>query len=231
MRIRAVVFDLFGTLVEEFRMREWDRWFAATSEALGVSEEAFREAWRATAIPRQTGKLGDAVGNLRALCERLGVAPEPERLERALAARRELFRRSFRARSDALPTLRAVKGRGYRTALVSMCSPETPPLWRASALAPFVDVEVFSCEVGLRKPDPEIYLLACERLGVEPGACLYVGDGSYHELSGASAVGMRAVLLRDPGEREGEFFRPAVEDWAGPAIATLPEVLELLDRA
>ena len=63
-------------------------------------------------------------------------------------------------------------------ALISMCAPDTPELWRAGPLAGYVDVEVFSSEVGLRKPQPEIYLLECERLGVEPGACLYVGDGA-----------------------------------------------------
>jgi len=54
---------------------------------------------------------------------------------------------------------------------------------------------VFSCEVGLAKPDPAIYHLAAARLGVEPAECLFVGDGGSDELSGAGAAAMTPVLL------------------------------------
>ena len=87
-----------------------------------------------------------------------------------------------------------------------------------------IDVEVFSSEVGLRKPEPEIYLAACERLGVEPARCLYVGDGAYAELSGASSVGMRAILIRDPADAEVEALRPEAEDWQGETIEDLREL-------
>ena len=114
------------------------------------------------------------------------------------------------------------------TALVSMCASDTPPLWRASPLGGMVDVEVFSCEVGLRKPEPEIYLAACERLGVEPTRCFYIGDGAYAELTGASAVGMHAVLIRDPEEVYGEALRPEAEPWTGPRIDDLREISALV---
>jgi putative hydrolase of the HAD superfamily len=94
-----------------------------------------------------------------------------------------------------------------------MCAPDTPPLWRSSAFAGLIDVEVFSAEVGLRKPEPEIYLKACELLGVDATRCFYVGDGAYGELSGATAVGMTAVLIRDPADADVEALRPEAEDW------------------
>jgi FMN phosphatase YigB (HAD superfamily) len=50
-----------------------------------------------------------------------------------------------------------------------------------------------------------------------------VGDGSYRELSGATAVGMRAVMIRDPDE-DAEVLRFDADDWDGPAIADLREV-------
>ncbi|HEX5627201.1 MAG TPA: HAD family hydrolase, partial [Actinomycetota bacterium] len=90
------------------------------------------------------------------------------------------------------------------------------------------DIEVFSCDVGLRKPDPEIYLLAAERLDVRPGGCLYVGDGSYHELSGAAAVGMRPLLIRDPQEA-AEMLRPEPDDWDGASIDDLRRIRDLLE--
>jgi epoxide hydrolase-like predicted phosphatase len=66
----------------------------------------------------------------------------------------------------------------------------------------FDDV-VCSAEVGLAKPEPEIYVLACERLGLPPGACVFVDD---HEpnITAAEAVGLRAVLYRvDRGDDLG----------------------------
>jgi FMN phosphatase YigB (HAD superfamily) len=53
--------------------------------------------------------------------------------------------------------------------------------------------------VGLHKPQPEIYLLACERLGVEPADAIFVDD-LRENIAGAEAVGMTGVLHRDPTE-------------------------------
>ena len=61
------------------------------------------------------------------------------------------------------------------------------------------DGTVISGDVGLHKPQPEIYTLACERLGVEPGDCVFVDD-LRENITGAEAVGMTAILHRDPAE-------------------------------
>ena len=58
------------------------------------------------------------------------------------------------------------------------------------------DAAVISGEVGLHKPQPEIYLLACERLGVPPGQSVFVDD-LRETCEGAERVGMSAVLHRD----------------------------------
>jgi len=61
------------------------------------------------------------------------------------------------------------------------------------------DEVVISAEVGLHKPQPEIYLLAAERLGVAPADCVFVDD-LRENCAGAEAVGMTAVLHRDSAE-------------------------------
>ena len=65
---------------------------------------------------------------------------------------------------------------------------------------------MISGEVGLHKPQPEIYLLACERLGVEPAEAVFVDD-LRENCAGAEAVGMTAVLHREPDETVGELER------------------------
>jgi putative hydrolase of the HAD superfamily len=228
-RFDAVVFDLFGTLVSEFSSEDWSASFERLAAIFGVEVGAFRDAWSETSIERQTGRLGDIRRNLLENAWRAGGDPTDEQIDAAIAVRAELYAKYFRPLPGALETVRWVRERGYRSALVSMCAPDTPELWRASPFAGSIEVEVFSCEVGHRKPHPEIYLAAADGLGVEPSRCLYVGDGSYGELRGASAVGMTAVLVRDPDEAEGSMLRPEYEPWDGvtiDSIADLPSVIE-----
>jgi putative hydrolase of the HAD superfamily len=61
------------------------------------------------------------------------------------------------------------------------------------------DVVVISAEVGLHKPQPEIFRLAAEELGLEPQECVFVDD-LRENCEGAEAVGMTAVLHRDVEE-------------------------------
>lgn len=61
------------------------------------------------------------------------------------------------------------------------------------------DATVISGDVGLHKPEPEIYRLGAERIGVPPGECVFVDD-LRENISGAEAVGMTAILHRDAAE-------------------------------
>jgi len=228
----AVVFDLFGTLVPEFSRSDFYGSVRTAADVLGCDRDAFERGWIETAHERQTGGYpGGVEENIRAIVASLGAEqPTDEVLAAALATRRALYDRWFHPRDGSLETLRGVRERGYPIALISMCAPDTPERWRASELAPLVDVAIFSSETGLRKPDPEIYLEVCDRLGVEPGRSLYCGDGAYGELSGATAVGMTAVLIRPPDLDLTEALTPEPEeDWRGPAIGHLRELLDILE--
>ncbi len=164
--IEAVVFDLFGTLVYEFPRADWDGWLDTSAAILETDVDAFKAAWQATGIERQTGRLGDVEENLRTVAARAGAWPTDAQLTEILDARAEMYRKWFVPRPGAEEVLARLRAEGYRLGLISMCAPDAPAMWRASPLDNTVDVEVFSCDVGLRKPDPEIYLLATERLGV-----------------------------------------------------------------
>ena len=229
MPFAAVIFDLYGTLVPEFPRSDFYLTVDRMALELGADAESFREAWNRTAIGRQTGAFPTMADNVRAICDELGLdEPSDLVLERALAPRVAMYDRWFHPREGALETLRELRVRGLPLGLISMCAPDTPAMWRASELGGTVDVEVFSSEVGLRKPDPAIYLLACERLGVEASACLFCGDGAYGELTGAEAVGMTAIEIRDPAVDVREQLRPEGEDWDGARVADLRELLAMV---
>jgi putative hydrolase of the HAD superfamily len=225
--VDAVVFDLFGTLVPEFPKQDFLSVLAGMAQILGVERDRFLRGWDLAAIARQTGAQGDMEASVLAICEQQDVVPTAAALAQAMELRSAMYRRWFHPATGALETVGELKRRGYPIGLISMCTPDAPAMWRATALAPLVDVAVFSSEVGLRKPDPAIYLYACERLAVAPERCLYCGDGSYGELAGAAAVGMTPFLIRDR-EEDVEMLRPELEDWSGPSISDLRELLELL---
>jgi putative hydrolase of the HAD superfamily len=232
MKVEAVVFDLFGTLVPEFSRSDFFESVHVAADRLGCDRSAFEDAWSRSAVMRQTGAYpGGMEENVHVILAELGRPdPGPAAVAEALAPRSALYDRWFHPRPGALETLHALSERGYPVALISMCAPDTPERWRASDMAPLVDVTVFSSETGLRKPDPEIYMATCEGLGVAPERCLYCGDGAYGELSGATAVGMTAYLIRPPDLDVAEMLTPEPErDWRGPVVGDLRELLGLLE--
>ena len=222
------MFDLFGTLVAEFGASRRSRVLRDMADSVSAPPDAFERLWNATAHQRFTGAFSSIEENIRHVCAALGVRTTRRGIAEATRKRLQLMKRQMAPRPDAVSTLSRIKADGHRTGLVSVCSPEVPGLWGGSPLAPFVDVAVFSCEAGLRKPDPRIYRAACERLGVPPEQCLYVGDGSFGELSGAARVGMYAVLIRVPGDDEDVHLVEEERGWTGPAVSGLSQVLQLL---
>lgn len=85
---------------------------------------------------------------------------------------------------------------GRRTAMLSNCGPEVIDRVRAQReVARYFDAMVISWEVGAMKPEPEIYRIALERLGVGPEEALFVDDRAPN-VAGAEAVGMRAMLFQ-----------------------------------
>jgi putative hydrolase of the HAD superfamily len=63
---------------------------------------------------------------------------------------------------------------------------------------------------------------------VDPETCLYIGDGGSFELTGAQGVGMDAVCIRVPYEDGDDAHRVEAEDWSGPVISSLKDVISLV---
>jgi putative hydrolase of the HAD superfamily len=227
MKYDAVIFDLFGTLVDIFSLEEYRVFIKDMCAVLGVSPADFMNRWDEKADERALGTVPVAE-QLAALCRDLGVDVTPERLARAVEMRVDFVRGVLVPRGDAASTLAALRERGLKVGVISDCSEEVVAAWPSTPLAPLVHEAVMSAAVGLKKPDPAIYALACERLGVAADKCLFVGDGGSRELSGASAVGMEAVLIRVPGDAGDDAFRRDAEEWDGARVAALQEVLELV---
>ncbi len=109
--IEAVVFDLFGTLVYEFPRADWDGWLETSAAILEADVDAFKAAWQATGIERQTGRLGDVEENLRTVAARAGAWPTDAQLTEVLDARAEMYRKWFVPRPGAEEVLARLRAR------------------------------------------------------------------------------------------------------------------------
>jgi putative hydrolase of the HAD superfamily len=214
--MRAVIFDLWDTLVfyDVEHSRATERRIA---ERLGVDPDRFHRIWRESRSERDGGSLADSFRSVGATDESL-----PELLD----LRRDAFREVAVPREGALETLRELRERGFRLGMISVCSDEVAELWEETPFAGLFDSTVFSCSVGLRKPDPAIYRLALDELDVEPADAMFVGDGANDELAGAERVGMRAVLILRPEQDEPHWEE--ARGWQ-PRITSIPEVLDLVE--
>ena len=108
-------------------------------------------------------------------------------------------------RPEMLDAIRAIRDVGLRTAALTnnWASPSDEER-RVDLMAPLFDVVVESSVEGLRKPDPRIYLLTCERLGVEPEAAVFLDDLGVN-LKPARELGMTTIKVVDPTEALAEL--------------------------
>jgi len=230
MRHSAVIFDLFGTLVDNFSYQGYERVLLDMAEILSVPAETFVSLWMNSFDERAIGLFPSAEANIEDVLKNMGIKPEQRRIGQAARIRLDFSRTALKPRHDAVPTLAALRADGLKIGLISDCSMEVPGLWPETPFAGLIDEPVFSCSAGVKKPDPRIYHLACRRLGVEPSECLYVGDGSSQELSGALSVGMRPVLIRAESDDDSYPYRINTEDWDGPKVSSLAQVVSLVRK-
>lgn len=227
MSFDAVVFDLFGTLVDYFPESYYQHSYEMTAKALLAPVDEFKEAWKSTRSDRDLGRLGSLENDITSTCRLLGIEPAPAQIKEAAQIRLDTYCRNLEPRAGAIETLMELRSRGHKIGLISVCASETSHLWPDSQLAELVDAAVFSCEEGLTKPDPLIYLRACEMLHTLPEKCLYIGDGSYDELAGAERVGMHSVLIYMGYNGGQDYLSPEAGNWTGPVVKSLSDILQM----
>jgi putative hydrolase of the HAD superfamily len=190
-----------------FRLRR-----GADERTLGLLGCFLREVAEVYALPTgdhdlhrlETGRLTETEYLVR-LCDRHAAGGLP-RIEPG-DAREILVGRPMVTSQVMVETVRQVRAAGHRTALLTNNVREWELAWRA--LMPFdelFDVILDSSAVGLRKPDPAIYRLTCERLGLDPAECLFVDDLECN-VAAARALGMEALLCSDGPATAAEVLR------------------------
>jgi putative hydrolase of the HAD superfamily len=163
-------------------------------ESLGLAMQAIAERdGRHPLFELETGKVTEAEF-LDAIADelepRLGHRPEMHRFS-------EIYFEALEPNPPMIGLMRELKADGQRMALLTNNVREWEPAWRSMMPVDEVfELVVDSAFVGCRKPDPEIYEITLERLGVAAERCLFVDDVEVN-CEGARALGIEAVHFRE----------------------------------
>jgi putative hydrolase of the HAD superfamily len=228
MVIKAVIFDLFGTLVfDNFSSKRYPAFLSGLANLLGLKESEFIPLWQASYRGRTIGKFETLQDNFRWVGGQLGRTLNPSGVDEAALQIVQLTRRALTPRVHAVETIGQLRQKGFKTALISDCGPAVPLIWNETPFADLFDSAVFSCRERLKKPDPKFYQIVLDRLSLPAQDCFYVGDGHSGEIEGAKGMGMTPVLIWSVIDTD-EPERLVVKDWKGATITSLAEVLPLL---
>ena len=214
--MRAVLFDLDGVLVDSYdaHRRSWRQ--LAAEEGLPFLAEEFRTSFGRTAREAIAGFWP-------------GRASEAARLD---ARKEALYRAEIEARFPAMDgareLVRALHEAGLALAIASSAPPENVELTvERLAVRGCFAATVTGRDVERGKPDPQVFLLAAERLGVAPERCVVVEDAPVG-VEAARRGGMKVVALLSTGRRRADFTATPPDLFVGSLRELSPETCERL---
>jgi putative hydrolase of the HAD superfamily len=216
--IRAVTFDVGGTLIEPYPSVGHVYAKVASRHGISLSPEAlnrqFAAAWRAKKdFAHSRSDWSELVDATFA-----GLTDTPPSRTFFPALYHEFSSPlAWRIYEDVLPALKLLRGRGLKLGIISNWDERLRPLLRVLELDGWFDAIGISVEIGQPKPNPLPFQRVAAQLQVEPASILHMGDSRVEDLEAARAAGFQARLIRRA--------EPAVP---GDSIGVLTEVELLL---
>ncbi len=244
--MEAVFFDLYGTLLVYGNMAAaWSDWLDVLfhhlhSCGLALDPDAFAAKcdrfFARPEPPMRRDGMTVYERRLATLCSELGLSMSAQQIRKAVDDSVLAWQRHVSLDPEAIPVLAALRSR-VPLALVSNFDhpPHVLRVLRETGLSEYLETVVISGEVGFKKPDPRIFSIALEELGLRPERVVYVGD-ALEDVRGATLAGIVPVRLdRDPDSETPLFDfrrdgRGGQRRWSheGTTIHRLTELLDLI---
>jgi putative hydrolase of the HAD superfamily len=199
--LRGAIFDLGGVMTEPLGRHRQDIVDPVQLDLLRFFVNEFKDVYHLPTGAHDLHLLETGVISDREYFDRMTaryIAQGGHDAVDARLAEYVVFGHGMVACAAMIDAVRQVKGAEYKTALLTNISRSGEALWRS--LLPvdeLFDVVVDSSQVRLRKPDPAIFLLTCERLGLAPEECLFVDDLRCN-VDAATELGMTTIQCDDP---------------------------------
>lgn len=231
-RMQAVIFDWGGTLTPWRGIGRDVAWLSYAG-VLHPDDKARAAEVVAALVAAEDEHWGRvrAEGKSFTVAQVLAAAGVPEEEAAYLAYRTSLEPTTW-TDPAVVPLVTALRGRGLRTGVLS--STMWPGEWhdeilRRDGARDCFDACVWTSDLPWTKPNPAAFLAAMEAVGADdPAECVYVGDRMYDDISGAKAVGMRAVFVPHSKIPPEQTVQIDVEPDA--VINELPDLLPIIDE-
>jgi len=201
--IKAVTFDAGGTLIEPFP--SVGHVYAAVAAEFGLSDmtpeelnSSFTTAWK------KRHPFDYSMAHWQKLVEQTFEAPLPKGLFERIYERFEKGS-AWRVYKDVQETLRELRDRGLKLAVISNWDDRLLNLLQSLGIAQYLDATVLSVQVGATKPAAAIFQRTLQLLNVDASQALHVGDSYSEDIVGAEACGMQGVLLDCTGQAPGSI--------------------------
>ncbi len=202
-RQQAILFDLGGTLLypdfpflaEQLRGRGQEVGLDQFLYALSVASNRMDAYMRVHATTDATRVPVYITYLLEALEVRSGVAGL---VDEVIIPRHQTVNFWNYLLEGTLPLLGRLRER-YRLAMISNSDGRAEAKAEQLGIRPYLEFVMDSHLVGVEKPDPRIFHLACRQMGLQPADCLYVGDIYSIDVLGAKAAGLHPVLIDRTG--------------------------------
>ena len=214
--MQTVIFAMDGTLIDTERVSQSSWCRAASDLGITLSSEILH-AFVGCSIPNAKEIINAEFGDPD-LTERL--------FEHQAGIFMEAMERDLELKPGAAEAIAAAKERGLGVALATSSGREysTNNMTRFGLMDSF-DVTVFKEDIENHKPAPDVYLVAAERLGVDPAQCIAVED-SFNGVRAGAAAGMHVVMVPDYNEPTDEIRELCAE--VLPSLTELPAALDRL---
>jgi HAD superfamily hydrolase (TIGR01509 family) len=230
--MRAVIFDWGGTLTP-WRPVDYRAAWRSYADVLhpGEGERADRVAAAILEAEDAAWRLARDEHRAFTIGQVLATAQAPEH-DAGFAAYRMFWDQATHTDPEVAPLMKSLRDKGLRLGILS--STPWPAAWHEEVLArdgvrDLFHARVWSSDLEYTKPHPEAFRAAMAAVGVEdPADCVFVGDRPYDDISGAQAVGMRAVFVPHsviPAEQQ-----VAVDVSPDAVIQRLADLEEVVDR-
>ncbi|MCH5273285.1 MAG: HAD family hydrolase [Lachnospiraceae bacterium] len=194
MKYKAVIFDLFETLITEWGHKKYTK--NEMCSDLGIEREKFDTYWDEKEKERYLGEISFE-DSILYVCEKCGKHIDDSTLTVIADKRIQTKSTCFEyVNPDVFRLLSSLKSKGLQLAIISNCSSEEVKVIKQSKIYKYFNQVILSYEVKMQKPDSRIYKTAADLLGVALNECIFVGDGGSNELKGAKIAGMEAVQAK-----------------------------------
>jgi putative hydrolase of the HAD superfamily len=189
--LRAICFDLDGTLVDF--TGDFQALILQNANKLGVPQALHGQF--AEAFSKYTRSLATSLEITRQTLSDLGLA-SPENLELLCQQATQRYTASIHLMNGAKELLESLCQQDIPLAIITNgpTDMQLASIYKVN-IQDYFKAILISGELGIRKPDAQIFRLACERLDFQPGNCLMVGDNLSADVQGARRTGMQAVWM------------------------------------